>query len=234
MFADEIRRAAQAAPRTKLPELVALMWRAFAAGQITEPEVEQLAAEIEARRIVPAASPPERRRVGSRPRTDASMARRRRWAASGRLPPQLAARFTLAEQAVLSVVAAEAARAGACSFALDHLAALAGVARSTAKAALRRARDLGCLTIEERRVSAWRNDTNVVRIVARDWLAWMRLTRREAGTGGGVRSSAPTTTGVSPGQSQRIAGTVDGLSEERRRGPGGRPRESGGALGRPS
>ena len=46
-----------------------------------------------------------RRAVGSRPRTDTSMERRRRWAASGRLPPALAARFTLAEQAVLAMVA---------------------------------------------------------------------------------------------------------------------------------
>ena len=42
---------------------------------------------------------------------DASMERRRRWAASGRLPPGIAARLTLAEQAVLSLVAAEVAQA---------------------------------------------------------------------------------------------------------------------------
>ena len=84
-----------------------------------------------------------RRPVGTRPRTSASMDRRRRWAASGRLPPQIAARFTLAEQAVLAVVAAEAAKRGACTLTLDHIAAWAGVCRSTVKNALREARQHG-------------------------------------------------------------------------------------------
>ena len=39
------------------------------------------------------------------------MEHRRRWASSGAMPPALASRFTLAEQAVLSVVAAEVAGA---------------------------------------------------------------------------------------------------------------------------
>jgi len=39
------------------------------------------------------------------------MEQRRRWASSGAMPPALASRFTLAEQAVLSVVAAEVAGA---------------------------------------------------------------------------------------------------------------------------
>ncbi len=51
-------------------------------------------------------------RSGSRPRTDASMERRRSWAASGRMPPRLACRFTLAEQAVLAVVASEISKCG--------------------------------------------------------------------------------------------------------------------------
>jgi hypothetical protein len=52
--------------------------------------------------------------TGSRPRSPASLERRRSWAAAGRLPPQLASRFTLAEQAVLAVVALEVTRHGAC------------------------------------------------------------------------------------------------------------------------
>jgi hypothetical protein len=45
---------------------------------------------------------------------DASLERRRRWAASGRLPPSITACFTLAEQAVLALVAAETARRNDC------------------------------------------------------------------------------------------------------------------------
>ncbi|MCJ2102794.1 helix-turn-helix domain-containing protein, partial [Methylobacterium sp. E-046] len=131
-YADEIRRQVEAAPRAALPAVTAALWRAYGDGKVTEAEAEALSGLIEARtdasamrRLSPAAptssnpsgiSPTQdragspRRAVGSRPRTDASMERRRRWAASGRLPPGLAARFTLAEQAVLALVAAETAR----------------------------------------------------------------------------------------------------------------------------
>src|SRR5215211_411483 len=88
------------------------------------------------------------------------MERRRRWAASGALPPALAARFTLAETAVLAVIAAEALRHGRCTLVIEHVAALAGVGRSTVKRALRAAQGLGLVRIEERRVSAWRNAPN--------------------------------------------------------------------------
>ena len=104
MFAEEIRRAAEVAPRVKLPEVAALLWRAFGAGQVTEAEAEALSNLIEARKAAPTPLGAPRRAVGSRPRSDASMARRRRWAASGRLPPAIATRFTLAETAVLAVV----------------------------------------------------------------------------------------------------------------------------------
>ncbi|MBL7590008.1 transcriptional regulator, partial [Escherichia coli] len=40
MFADEIRLAAEAAPRVKLPEVLTLLWRAYGAGQVTEAEAE--------------------------------------------------------------------------------------------------------------------------------------------------------------------------------------------------
>lgn len=40
MFVDEIRRAIEASPRMKLPEVAALLWRAFGVGQITEAQAE--------------------------------------------------------------------------------------------------------------------------------------------------------------------------------------------------
>ena len=128
-----------------------------------------------------AQKPVQRRLVGSRPRTDASMERRRRWASSGAIPPQLAARFTLAEQAVLAVVAAEVAKHGACTLVLDHIAALAGVSRSTVKNALRQAALVGVIRVEERRLSAWRNAPNRVTITSPEWSAWLRLRRRGEG-----------------------------------------------------
>lgn len=159
--------------------------------------------------ISDAPAEPRRSRAGSRPRTDASMARRRRWAASGRLPPAIAARFTLAEQAVLGLVAAETVRRKDCRLAVGHLAAIVGVAETTVRNAIREARKLGLVTVEERRVTGFRNDTNVVRVVSAEWTAWLRLTRKaeprfkfEASAptlplqGGGCKSAKRTPTDV--------------------------------------
>jgi hypothetical protein len=106
------------------------------------------------------------------------------------MPPQLAARFTLAEVAVLAVVVAEVRRHGACTLALDHIAALAGVSRTTAKRALQEAAALHVVRVEERRLTAWRNLPNRVIITSPEWNAWLRLVRR----GGGVQFVPPTHT----------------------------------------
>src|SRR3954462_15780713 len=103
MLADELRRAVEASPRVELPKISSLLWRAYAAGQVSEAEAQGLSDLIESRRALPAPQKAVQRRFGSRPRSPASMERRRRWAASGALPPALAARFTLAETAVLAV-----------------------------------------------------------------------------------------------------------------------------------
>jgi hypothetical protein len=248
MFADEIRRAIEASSRITLPAVTALLWRAYGEGKVTEAEAEALSVLIEARTTVTVSSghsvagqasnptrtlsvvigdiPSDRQRrprtgVGSRPRSDASLERRRRWAASGRLPPALAARFTLAEQAALSLVAAESARRGDCRLSIEHIAALAGVSRSTVKSAIREARRFGLLTVEERKVRSWRNDTNVVRIVSPEWQAWLRLARREDRTGkrvavqivhqgGGVKFAPTTPTQVSNPGKTGIAGLTRG------------------------
>ncbi|WP_348529320.1 helix-turn-helix domain-containing protein [Methylobacterium mesophilicum] len=201
-YAEEIRRQAETAPRAALPAVTAALWRAYGEGQVTEAEAESLSGLIEARRTSASApfagqrsNPPgtnaatvaaqgcvgsPRRAVGSRPRTDASLERRRRWAASGRLPPGLAARFTLAEQAVLALVAAETARRKDCRLSIENMAAVAGVCRSTVKNAIREARQLGLLTVEERQITGFRNDTNVLRIISPEWQAWIRLARKPA------------------------------------------------------
>src|ERR671932_965519 len=107
MFADELRQAVEASPRVGLPKLSAVLWKAYAAGSVTEAQASELSDLIEARKTLPASGKPVQRRVGSRPRSPASMERRRSWAAAGRLPPQIQCRFTLAEAAVLAVVAVE-------------------------------------------------------------------------------------------------------------------------------
>ncbi|MCJ2057291.1 helix-turn-helix domain-containing protein [Methylobacterium sp. J-048] len=220
MFADELRRAIEAASRITLPQVTALLWRAYGDGKVTEAEAEALSGLIEARTLsaprrghnlcvtqvlrspVSGSSPdpasaaysgstekpqssPRRPGVGSRPRTGASMERRRRWAASGRMPLGLAAKFTHAEQGVLALVAAETARRGDCRLAMGHVAAIVGVSETTVRNAIREARKLGLGTVEERPVTGFRNLPNIGRIVSAEWTAWLRLSGKGSITPGG-------------------------------------------------
>ena len=140
MFVEQLRRAVEASPRAELPTISGLLWKAYASGQVSEAEAQALSDLIEARMAIAAPQKSTQRRlIGSRPRTPASLERRRRWAASGALPPALASRFTTAETAVLAVVAAEHRKHGRCTLVIDHIAALAGVGRTTVKNALREA-----------------------------------------------------------------------------------------------
>src|SRR5690349_10996316 len=151
MFVEQLRRAVEASPRAELPTLSSLLWKAYAAGQVSEAEAQSLSEAIELKRALPATEKPVQRRLGSRPRFPPQCLNRKTppLAASGGLSPALAARFTTAETAVLAVIATEHHRHDACTLAIDHIAALAGVGRSTVKRALREAQQLGFLRIEE-------------------------------------------------------------------------------------
>ena len=107
------------------------------------------------------------------------------------------------------MVATETSKRGDCRLAVGQLAAVAGVAETTVRNALREAKNLGLVTVEERRVTGFRNDTNVVRIVSPEWQAWMRLARKPvrkplsdgdnraaSGSGGGCKSVQRTNTEV--------------------------------------
>ena len=264
MFADELRRSIEAASRITLPQVTALLWRAYGDGKVTEAEAEALSGLIEARTLLPqsggnsrsrafgsspepASAPtsenaeapqarqgsPRRPGVGSRPRTDASMERRRRWAASGRLPPGLAARFTLAEQAVLALVAAEVVRRKDCRLSVPNLAAVAGVAETTVRNAIREARKLGLLTVEERQITGFRNDTNIVRIISPEWTAWLRLARtRDPLSKFGLSAPASPAQGGGCKSPQRTPTEVLILSESGKTEPKKGCRQAAGDLGR--
>lgn len=205
MFVEEIRRAVEASPRVKLPEVTALLWRAYGAGQITEADAEQLSNLIEARRALPAPAPA--RRSGTRPRTPASIERRRRWAASGALPVALAARFTIAEQAVLAVVAGEVVKHGRCDLYIAHIAALAGVSETSVRNALREAKNLGLVAVEIRRMTAWRNESNVVTVVSPEWSSWLV----RGGRGPGCKSAQGTVYKITCGTDGQPRGRIGDL-----------------------
>lgn len=197
MFVEELRRAVMATSRGRLADLSAVVWKGYASGAIGEDDAQALAELIESRKTVPVV-PTQLRRVGSRPRSSESMERRRRWTSSGWLPPQLAARFTMGENAVLAVVAAQVARHARCTLALDHIAALAGVSRSTVKTALREARAIGLLTIEHRPARAFHHDTNVIKVTSPEWRSWLSFRRSSQG----VKSVTPSNTKIDSGEKE--------------------------------
>ena len=48
MFAEQLRRAVEASPRVELAKVSSLLWRAYAAGQVSEDQASELSEMIEA------------------------------------------------------------------------------------------------------------------------------------------------------------------------------------------
>jgi hypothetical protein len=94
---------------------------------------------------------------------------------SGVVPAKIAASFTMAELAVLTVVARQCRRAGACSLHIDAIAALADCCRTVVKNALRQARLLGLILVKERRIPGRPSLTNIVSVISKEWTAWLKL-----------------------------------------------------------
>ncbi|KQT81087.1 hypothetical protein ASG59_19385 [Methylobacterium sp. Leaf466] len=138
---------------------------------------------------------PSRRHVAS-PDKAASRDRRRLLACSGPMPPALASRFTVGQLAVLRIVANEVTAKGVCGLCVDAIAARAGVCRRLAQAAIRLAEGDGLLTIEERRYEGRKNSPNLVRVISREWQAWMRRGQRKLGDARGATGQAPVAGGV--------------------------------------
>jgi len=94
---------------------------------------------------------------------------------SGIVPARIAASFTMAELAVLTVIARQVQRTGVCVLPIDAIAALAGCSRTTVKNALRQAKLLGMIHVKERRIPGRKSLTNIVSIVSKEWLGWLKL-----------------------------------------------------------
>ena len=231
MFADQCRAAVDGARSlTALEPLARALWQAFGAGAVTEADAEALSGLIEARKallradgagkpVKAALGPTAARRIASYNR-GLSFERRRRLAASGPLPPFLAAKFTVGELATLRIVRDEVSANGACERTLGEIAARAGVSASTARNAMRLAARLGLVTIEERRVAYDRNLPNLVRVVSSEWLSWIAKGTHSPTAKGGCKKLQPTDIPITYGQSQGLKGT-DRTSDPTRRYPQG-------------
>jgi hypothetical protein len=196
VLSQQLAEAIAAAPLSNLDDLSRDVWRAMAAGMLTDNDAEHLAEVIHARRAIARTLEVSQRatepRTGpSRPwsyfppprppqgpqRRSRSIARRRQLAASGPMPPALACRFTQGELAVLRIVSDEVKRTGSCARTVAEIAARAGVCLSTVRNAVRAASRLGLLTVEERRQHCRPNlpnvIPNVIRVISAEWLAWL-------------------------------------------------------------
>jgi hypothetical protein len=170
----------------QMDEVSRQLWQGHGSGALGDQEAQSLAERLHGRRcairegIRPVGIPvgrtslfPPRRSPVSADKA-ASRNRRRLLACSGPMPPQLAARFTTGQLAVLRIVADEITTKGVCGLCIDAIAARAGVCRRLAQNAIRLAEGDGLLTIEERRHEGRKNSPNLVRVISREWQAWMR------------------------------------------------------------
>lgn len=173
MFAAEVIRAIEKGPISQLDNVLRKLWQAHAAGVLSDAEAQQAAELAHARRTVTAPLQRSRGRLLDPARRKAGAMRRRQLAASGPMPPAIAANFTTAELAVMRIVLDEIRLKGRCDRSVAEIAARAGCCRTSAQNAIRAAVTLGLLRVTERRLSGWRNLTNVIVLVSPEVRAWI-------------------------------------------------------------
>lgn len=181
-FVELASMVAHAASGAQLDDAQKRAILAHAAGRLTDGEAETVFDRVQAARGKPAgfvvgvgaaavgAVAAARRARRSKP---AEARERMRGLAYGAwLPRPLAAGFSNGELAALSAIGAECARRGFCDLPVGTIAWRAGVSERTVQYARHRAVQLGLLTVHHRGTSKNRLGS-VVRIVSREWLAWL-------------------------------------------------------------
>ncbi len=212
MFQDQLSAAIDAAATPQLDHLAVTLWRAHAAGHVDDNHAQQFAERMQARRDARrgltsdqidqksgAASAmflpvPRKQRP---PHKQRAIERRRRLAASGPMPPHLACRFTTCELAVLRLIGDHVAERGLCDRTLAEMAARAGTCKTIVRNAIRLASHMGLMTVQERRRPGRKNLSNVIRVVAADWLLWLkRGARQRRAEGLGAENPTPRIQGL--------------------------------------
>lgn len=169
------------------------LWGFLADGHLTDGEATWLSSEIEHCRPLRRGLNPinvarpvrsvSRYLPRQRPRSPdrkASRDRRRMLGGSSAMPDTMRADYTEGQRAVLCVIAGEVKRQNICDMPIDKIAALAGVCRTSVQTALHEARRLGHIKITERPQRGRKSLTNIVEIIAEEWLAWIKRAPSEA------------------------------------------------------
>jgi hypothetical protein len=185
MFLDQCRAALAAAPVRALDDLAKKAMIAWGEGQLTDEALEEITAAITARRSAAKAAhepargvqrvasmfpPRARQRVSKSPER---LERRRMLGTSSALPPQLRARFTMGEVAVLAIVLADVRQRGSCDASVAEIGARAGASYTLVRSAIRMAETLGLITVTERPRRGAKNLTNVVRVISAELRLWI-------------------------------------------------------------
>jgi hypothetical protein len=176
----------------QLDDLARTMWRGYGEGAITDDDANVLQSCIDRRRPLPSNTPrtaPGRAigelagRVLSRswsrqhprsPDREASRCRRRVLGGFSAMPPNLRWHYTEGQRAVLTIIAGEIKHHGECDLPIDKIGALAGVCRTTVQTTLHEARLLSHITVAERPQIGRKSLTNIVQIISREWLVWIK------------------------------------------------------------
>jgi hypothetical protein len=174
----------------QLDAMVRLIWERHLADAVNDDEASYLVSCIERRRpLSRRTSAGKFATIGKlngrisrflprqRPRSPdrkASRDRRRMLGGSSALPDNLRHHYTEGQRAVLCIVAGEIKRQGVCDMPIDKIAALAGVCRTTVQTAMHEARRLHHIKITERPVPGRKSLSNLVEIVSREWLVWIK------------------------------------------------------------
>jgi hypothetical protein len=190
---NALATAIEGAGRNQLDDYSRQVWKAHGAGIVADDQAQQLAELIQRRRGPESwvlsrpgfPAPPryfiQRSPEQRSPDRRASIRRRREHAASGPLPPNLAATFTTGELAALRVLADEClAHGGVSDRSRNEIGARAGVSQTVVKRAVRYAERDGLIQVTRRPRSGRKHLTNIIRIISTEWLAWLDKGRRKA------------------------------------------------------
>lgn len=168
------------------------VWASYAKGEVSDEEATFLGSAADNRRPLGRRTPGSghakpigrlagrlgsifpRRKPQRSPDRKASRERQRMLGGAGHLPPQVRQHYTQGERAVLYVISTEVKRTGVCDWPIAKIAAMAGVCRTTAQNAMREAQRLAHIIVEARPVPGKKNLTNVVKIISREWCAWLK------------------------------------------------------------
>jgi hypothetical protein len=212
MIEEQIRAAIEAASSWQLNELSETIWKFHSAGHLDDDAAQGLAELLQARRrlgqIMAAQAreswqqpaPPRYRPYRQRsPDRAASIARRRQLASAGPLPPQLAACFTVSEQAALKVISDTVQAKGYCDLTIAEIAARAGTCETTVRNATREAERLAMISVERRPQRGRKSFTNVIRIIRHEWKVWLSHRQRRPASGIGCKKIGATATDLLSG-----------------------------------